>query len=285
MIELWRTGEYDYKDLGLMKPVHFTEEFLQSIANDTKRVDVTEEHSDKIIGSLENFEYKDGVLYCSNPSELDINGRGLSPVFNCDFVDKGNYFEPVNYAMTSIGLTDTPRSNILYNNIQIENKEMDKVSDELHKMLDKKEETIAEQREEIGVLNKQLDEMRKKIQESEAIGKDLAKIQKDFEELKLQTEKYKVDADKLHEQEAKQKKELIKEIVGEDEKGIEMFQKHSVEELQYMRDTKIITEPNKGASGGGVDTLDDGDGDDNPQQVDEYSPEYFAKWEKENTHW
>ena len=109
---------------------------------------------------------------------------------------------------------------------------------------------------------------------------------KDLDEIKAKAETYKIDADKLHEQEANRKAELIKEIVGEDEKGMEMFQKHSVEELEYMKDTKIITEPNKGINGDSVDTLTDGDGDDNPNgEVDEYSAEYFEKWEKENTHW
>ena len=284
MIELWHTGTISYDDIGLEKPVLFTEEFLQKIANDTIKVDVTEEHSDTIIGSLSNFKCEDGVLYCEKPSDIDITGNGLSPVFNCDFVDMGTYYEPKNFTMANVGLTANPRSQILYNSIE---KEMDKVSDELRAMLDKKEETIAEQREEIGILKKQMEELREKSKASESTLNDFKELQKQFDELQKKTETYKVDAERLHEQERAMKETLIKEIVGDDEKGLEMFQKFSVEELEHMKNSKIITEPPKAVGGSGVNTIDDGDDDDTPQEdkVDEYSAEYFAKWEKENTHW
>ena len=290
MIELWQTGMMNYTDIGLEKPVKFTEEFLQTIANDTENVDVTDEHSNNIIGSISQLKCEDGVLYGETSSELDLTGKGLSPVFNCDFVDKGSYYEPINYKVTSVGLTTKPRNKILYNSIETSfvtnGKGDEKVSDELRAMLDKKEETIAEQREEIGILKKQMEELRSSNEDSKNLQKELQKAMKDLDEIKAKAETYKIDADKLHEQEANRKAELIKEIVGEDEKGMEMFQKHSVEELEYMKDTKIITEPNKGINGDSVDTLTDGDGDDNPNgEVDEYSAEYFEKWEKENTHW
>ena len=285
MIELWQVGSLSYDDVGLDKPVMYSEEFLQKIANDTHRVDVTSEHSDEIIGSLSNFKYEDGKLYCEEPSDLDISGNGLSPVFELDLVDMGTYYEPKNFTMTSVGLTKNPRNNILYNNI--ENKEMAKVSDELRAMLDKKEETIAEQREEIGILKKQMEELREKSKSSDETLNEFKALQKEFDELKANAESYKADADKLHEQERVRKSELIKEIVGDDEKGLEMFQKFSVEELEHMKNTKIVTEPPKGVSGSSVDTIGDGDADDVPNEdkVDEYSQEYFEKWEKENTHW
>lgn len=284
LIELWHTGTMNYDDIGLEKPVQFTEEFLQRIADDTDKVDVTREHSDEIIGSLSDFKYEDGVLYVGKPSDLDVTGMGLSPVFNCDFVDMGTYYKPVNYSMNVIGLTENPRSRILYNNIE---KEMDKVSDELRQMLDKKEETIAEQREEIGILKKQMEELREKSKSNESTLNDFKELQKEFDKLKVDAETYKADSVKLHEQEAKAKAELIKEIVGDDEKGLEMFQKFSVEELEHMKNTKIVTEPVKAVSSHSVDTIEDGDADDvaDENKVDEYSQEFFEKWEKENTHW
>ena len=77
MIELWQTGTMNYDDLGLDKPVLFNDVFLQTIANDTQSVDVTEKHSNNIIGSLSNFKYADGKLYCEKPSDIDITGNGL----------------------------------------------------------------------------------------------------------------------------------------------------------------------------------------------------------------
>ena len=281
-IKVWQMGMYNYTDIGLDKPVMYKEKFLEQLANDTERVDVTREHSDEIIGSLSNFKYEDGVLYADAPTGLDITGNGLSPVFNCDLVDMGTYYEPINYNMTSIGITKNPRSNILYNSIE---KEMDKVSDELRAMLDRKEETIAEQREEIGILKKQMEELREKSKSSDETLNEFKALQKQFDELKANAETYKADSDRLREQEAKAKEKLIKEIVGDDTKGMEMFQKFSVEELEHMKNTKIVTEPVKAVGSQSVDTITDGDDIPKEDQVDEYSQEYFEKWERENTHW
>ena len=284
-IEIWHTGLIDYEDVGLDKKVLYSDEFLQKIANDTERVDVTDEHSNSILGSLSNFKYEDGVLYANKPSDIDIDGNGFSPVFDCDLVDMGDYYEPRNFTMTSVGLTKNPRSQILYNSI--ETKGDGNVSDELRAMLDKKEETIAEQREEIGILKKQMEELREKSKSSDETLKEFKALQKQFDELKANAETYKADSDRLKEQEAKAKEKLIKEIVGDDTKGMEMFQKFSVEELEHMKNTKIVTEPVKAIGSQSVDTITDGDADDipNDDKVDEYSQEYFEKWERENTKW
>jgi hypothetical protein len=283
-IKVWQMGMYNYTDIGLDKPVMYKENFLKQIASDTQSVDVTDEHSNSILGSLSNFKYENGVLYANKPSDIDITGNGFSPVFDCDLVDMGDYYEPRNFTMTSVGLTKNPRSNILYNSIT---EEMDKVSDELRAMLDRKEETIAEQREEIGILKKQMEELREKSKSSDETLNEFKALQKQFDELKANAETYKADSDRLREQEAKAKEKLIKEIVGDDTKGMEMFQKFSVEELEHMKNTKIVTEPIKAVGSQSVDTITDGDADDIPQedQVDEYSQEYFEKWERENTHW
>jgi len=285
MIEIWQTGTMDYTDVGLEKPVKFDDEFLQKIADDTERVDVMREHSDEIIGSLGNFKFEDGKLYAEKPSDIDITGNGFSPVFTCDFVDYGSYYKPINFTMANVGLTANPRSQILYNSI--ETKGDGKVSDELRAMLDRKEETIAEQREEIGILKKQMEELREKSKSSDETLNEFKALQKQFDELKANAETYKADSDRLREQEAKAKEKLIKEIVGDDTKGMEMFQKFSVEELEHMKNTKIVTEPIKAVGSQSVDTITDGDADDIPSEdkVDEYSQEYFEKWERENTHW
>lgn len=285
MIEIWQTGTMDYTDINLEKPVKFDDEFLRKIADDTERVDVMREHSDEIIGSLGNFKFEDGKLYAEKPSDIDITGNGFSPVFTCDFVDYGSYYKPINFTMENVGLTANPRSQILYNNI--ETKGDGNVSDELRAMLDKKEETIAEQREEIGILKKQMEELREKSKNSDETLNEFKALQKQFDELKANAETYKADSDRLREQEAKAKEKLIKEIVGDDTKGMEMFQKFSVEELEHMKNTKIVTEPVRAVGSQSVNTITDGDADDIPQedQVDEYSQEYFEKWERENTKW
>lgn len=284
MIKVWQMGMYNYDDIGLDKPVMYKEDFLKQIADDVQTANITKGHSNEIISSLSNLKYVNGGLYANKPTDIDITGYGLSPVFDCDLVDMGDYYEPRNFTITSVGLTKNPRSNILYNSIE---KEMDKVSDELRAMLDKKEEVISEQREEIGILKKQMEELREKSKSSDETLNEFKALQKQFDELKANAETYKADSDRLREQEAKAKEKLIKEIVGDDAKGMEMFQKFSVEELEHMKNTKIVTEPVKAVGSQSVDTITDGDADDIPSEdkVDEYSQEYFEKWEQENTHW
>lgn len=284
MIKVWQMGMYNYDDIGLDKPVMYKEDFLKQIADDVQTANITKGHSNEIISSLSNLKYVNGGLYANKPTDIDITGYGLSPVFDCDLVDMGDYYEPRNFTMTSVGLTKNPRSNILYNSIE---KEMDKVSDELRAMLDKKEEVISEQREEIGILKKQMEELREKSKSSDETLNEFKALQKQFDELKANAETYKADSDRLREQEAKAKEKLIKEIVGDDAKGMEMFQKFSVEELEHMKNTKIVTEPVRAVGSQSVDTITDGDADDIPSEdkVDEYSQEYFEKWEQENTHW
>lgn len=284
MIKVWQMGMYNYDDIGLDKPVMYKEDFLKQIADDVQTANITKGHSNEIISSLSNLKYVNGGLYANKPTDIDITGYGLSPVFDCDLVDMGDYYEPRNFTMTSVGLTKNPRSNILYNSIE---KEMDKVSDELRAMLDKKEEVISEQREEIGILKKQMEELREKSKSSDETLNEFKALQKQFDELKANAETYKADSDRLREQEAKAKEKLIKEIVGDDAKGMEMFQKFSVEELEHMKNTKIVTEPVRAVGSQSVDTITDGDADDIPNEdkVDEYSQEYFEKWERENTNW
>ena len=132
-----------------------------------------------------------------------------------------------------------------------------------------------------------MEDLREKSKASDEALNDFKKLQKEFDELKVKAESYKADADKLHEQEKAMKEKLIKEIVGDDEKGLEMFQKFTVEELEHMKNSKIITEPHKAVTGASVETIVDGDADDTPKEdeIDKYSAEYFAQWEKENTHW
>ena len=52
MITIWKTGEYDYKDADIDKPVKYIMDNLIEVASRTPRMDVTKEHSKDVIGDL-----------------------------------------------------------------------------------------------------------------------------------------------------------------------------------------------------------------------------------------
>lgn len=279
-IDLFEVGIIDYKDLGLTKPVKFTEEHLQKVASNTGIVNITNEHTKELIGKIGNFIYQDNILKVETPNGVDLDGKGLSPVFTCDFRDMGEYYLPIDLRLSEVGLTTSPRTGILYNTIQGD----DKMSDNLRELLDKKEERVMEQQEEIALLKKQLEEAKIVANEKTELDKQLKEALKELDTVKANVEEFKADAEKLRTQEAQAKADIIKEISGDQE--ADYLNKLSYDELVDMRDKRVITEPLNGQSSANAEGLDlDGDQDQEEEEVDKYSEEYFNKWESENSSW
>lgn len=284
-IKLFTTGEIDYKDQNIAKPVKFTEEHLQQIAKRTGQIELTNEHKGDTIGSLSNFIYKDGCLQVEAPTDVDINGMGISPVFDCDLRDMGSYYEPVNIILKECGLTQTPRTGILYNSIQNQKGDEQMSNDNLRELLDKKEERMMEQQEEIALLKQKLEEAKKIVDENKELDSKFQEISKQLEQAQSEMEGFKKDAEKLRTQEAEQKKALIQEITGGEEE-VPYLNKLSYDELKDMRERTIVTEPLNGQSSEGAEGEDqDGDQDDGEEKVDIYSEEYFNEWDKQNSSW
>ena len=66
MITIFKTGEFDYKDSGIDKPVKYSIDNLIEVASRTSKIDVTQEHSKDIISEMSNFIVKDGMLWQMN---------------------------------------------------------------------------------------------------------------------------------------------------------------------------------------------------------------------------
>ena len=60
MITIFNTGEFDYTDSGIDKPVRYTVQNLLDVASRTSKVSITKEHSDEIVGEMDNFIVEDG---------------------------------------------------------------------------------------------------------------------------------------------------------------------------------------------------------------------------------
>ena len=49
MITIWQTGEFDYQDSNIDKPVRYSVDNLIDVASRTSKIDVTLEHTDEVV--------------------------------------------------------------------------------------------------------------------------------------------------------------------------------------------------------------------------------------------
>lgn len=272
MITLFRTGEFDYSDIGIDKPVKYTIENLIEVASRTSRVKVTKEHTKEVIDEMSNFIVKDGLLMAEEPNSLELSGMGFSPVFTYDLFDMGEYYEPRNIQMTEIGYTKNPRTKIVYNSIVVPNGE-DMTDTEIQKLLKRNNEL----QEEIGVLKNQAKQFNKKLKEKD---KEINTIKEGYSEADAKLKEY----DSLKEIEASYNKlisskrdDLIHRICGKDKKEAEKYADFTVAQLETT--VELIEGQNGGRGVTPQDTHVDDGNTPNPQDNDEdvYTDEQFEE--------
>ena len=252
MITIYETGLVDFTDHGLVKPVRFTEDDLRIIASSTVSCDVTDEHEDTVLASINNFIVEDGCLKSNKPKDLDITGKGFSPVFDCEaLVDMGDFYVPQGISMSSVGLTETPRNHILYNSIGSNG---DKMTDDvqLRQALDdnrKLTEEIGELKAQVKSLSKKLTEKDDKINSLTESSKETAGKLKDYDSLVEKSKAY----DLLIEEE---RKSLINDITGGDEKLAEEYSNFTTENLKVIKKHLTVNRKGRGVDPTMTDTTD-----------------------------
>ena len=287
MITVFRTGEFDYSDAGIDKPVRYDVNNLIEIASRTSTIDVTEEHTDKVISSIGNFIVKDGLLMADEPNNLDLKGFGLSPELNYDLIDMGDYYVPKNIKMTRIGRTETPRTHIVYNSISVPNSEGKEVMDdsEIQKLVKRNNEL----QEEIGVLkntnkqlNKAIKDKDKEIKEIKDSYSDVDKKLAEYDGLKdIETNYNKLISSK--------RDDLIHQLVGDDKEKAKKLESFTMEQLEFQKELMTGTStptgvtPQQAQNEGGLDTdgstptIDDDDGSLDKDEMIEFYKETFGE--------
>lgn len=263
IITIFKTGQFNYKDTGIDKPVRYNVQNLIDVASRTPNVNITKEHSDEVLGVMSNFIVEDGLLKAEEPSNLELKGMGFSPVFEFDLVDCGEYYIPKNILMKEIGYTANPRSRIVYNSIKVENKEMS--DSQLRDALDNNKKL----NEDIGVLKSQIKQLKKANTEKE---KEIQKIKDSYSDSDAKLKEY----DSLKEIEASynsliasKRDDLIHQLVGDNPNEAKKFDSYSVEQLettvgllQGQKGSKGITPQNHHVDDGNDPSVDDGDDED-----------------------
>ena len=270
MITIFKTGEIKYPE-SLNKPVKYDIDFLKSIASSTASAKITREHSDDVLGVLSNFIVEDGCLKADEPEGLELKGMGFSPVFEFDLLEYDSYFKPVNGVMTEIGFTKTPRSHIVYNSIEDSNGDDNMSDDALRKVLQEKEDLV----KKMGVLEKERDSYQKML---EARDEEIEKIKNSYSDVdnKLkEIDALKEKADLYDSLQASRKQELINELVGGNKDLAEKYESFTYDQLTFLKENKVPTNPGQGVPSVGATGLDIEGTRPSSNNDDEYSDDEF----------
>lgn len=270
MITIFKTGEIKYPE-SLNKPVKYDIDFLKSIASSTASVKITRKHSGDVLGVLSNFVVEDGCLKADEPEGLELKGMGFSPVFEFDLLEYDSYFKPVNGVMTEIGFTKTPRSHIVYNSIEDSNGDDNMSDDALRKVLQEKEDLV----KKMGVLEKERDSYQKMLEsrdeEIEKIKNSYSDVDNKLKEIDALKEK----ADLYDSLQASRKQELINELVGGNKDLAEKYESFTYDQLTFLKENKVPTNPGQGVPSVGATGLDIEGTRPSSNNDDEYSDDEF----------
>lgn len=270
MITIFKTGEIKYPE-SLNKPVKYDIDFLKNIASSTASAKITRKHSDEVLGVLSNFIVEDGCLKADEPEGLELKGMGFSPVFEFDLLEYDSYFKPVNGVMTEIGFTKTPRSHIVYNSIEDSNGDDNMSDDALRRVLQEKEDLV----KKMGVLEKERDSYQKML---EARDDEIEKIKNSYSDVdnKLkEIDALKEKADLYDSLQASRKQELINELVGGNKDLAEKYESFTYDQLTFLKENKVPTNPGQGVPSVGATGLDIEGTRPSSNNDDEYSDDEF----------
>ena len=285
MITIFKTGEFDYSDAGIDKPVKYNIDNLIDVASRTSKIDVTMEHTDEIVSSMSNFIVKDGLLMADEPNNLDLKGKGFSPVFNFDLIDMGEYYEPTNIKMTEIGFCENPRSHIVYNSIETPNKEVKNTMDdtEIQKLVKRNNEL----QEEIGVLKNTNKQLNKAIKDKDKEIKEIKDSYSDVDKKIAEYDGLKDIESKYNSLISSKRDDLIHQIVGEDKEKAKILESFTMEQLEFQKELLGESSNNKGITpsqsevdldtDGNTPTPQDDDGEMNSDEMIEFFEDTFGE--------
>ena len=271
MITIFNAGQFDYSDANIDKPVRYSVQNLIDVASRTPNVNITKEHSKDVIGVMSNFIVEDGLLKAEEPNNLELKGMGFSPVFEFDLLDKGDYYVPMNILMKEIGYTSNPRTQIVYNSIEVENNGMtdDK---QLRDTLDANKKL----NEEIGVYKSQIKQLKKANTEKD---KEIQKIKDTYSDTDEKLKEYeslkKIEAS-YNSLISSKKDDLLHKICGDNESERAKFEHMSVEDLENI---VTLSQGSKGGKGITPQTnpVDDGNDPVIEDEEEEYTDEMFEE--------
>ena len=253
---IFSTGEitYDkewYIKSGLaVKPVVYTERFLQEIASNTVGSSLELTHGNNtidVVGHVNSFDFIDGELVANVNTNESLENMGFSPEFSANFIDKGDKYEAIDGKLEKTILTDTPRSHILCNSVEggsnmneeLVNTLNGQIKD-LNKQLAQKEATI--------------EANKKKIQAYDELAEKVAKLEEENNSYKAQIDGLKPKADAFAKIEDDMKADALTRAFGDDEEAKKKFENLPLEQIEELAQYRETTKP---ANGIGANDMED----------------------------
>ena len=263
--KIFETGMYDYSDdpkVNVTKPVLYTPQFFEEMIKEVENVPLDENHKGDSIGVLENIHFKENCLYCD--VNTDKSFKGISPVFRYDTIDRGGYLEAVNGEFTSAGITDTPRSQIVYNsypNDDKKNKGENMVSEEAFEQMSKQNRKLER---ELATAENQLEANKEKIKRLSELEKEIKVLQTQNKEYNDELERIRPVAQKYTEYETSKRESLVDEISDGDSGFKDQIKNWSIEQLEVLKNNRTVTTDPVGVPSQGAEGQGEGDGEPKP---------------------
>lgn len=276
---IFSTGEitYDkewYIKSGLsVKPVVYTERFLQEIASTTVGSSLELTHgnqSNDVVGHVNSFDFIDGELVANVSTDEPLEDMGFSPEFSANFIDKGDKYEAVDGKLEKTILTDSPRSHILCNSVEggsnmneeLVNTLNGQIKD-LNKQLAQKEATI--------------EANKKKIQAYDELAERISKLEEENESYKAQIDGLKPKAEAFAKIEDDMKADALTRAFGDDEETKKKFENLPLEQIEGLAEYRENYKPAQGV--GANDMEDPLNPDPKPTEptADEKALEFYKK--------
>ena len=250
----------DYSDdprVEVSKPVKFTEDFLKNLeCNGMIPLDIR--HQGEPVGFIEDIKFIDGELVCNPRTNESLKNKGISPIFEFDTVDRGDYVEAVNGVLTSAGITPNPRSGIVYND-----KGDNMAESEINEVLSNR---VKELEREIAVKDNQIEANKNKLARLDELEKESKKLRKELDEKTVELEKITPLAEKHREFEENKKKDLIKEIADGDNVLMEKISDWDIDQLTTLKEHRTVSSEPRGIPADNAPGLNEGD-DSNDEAV------------------
>ena len=269
---IFSTGEITYpkewyQKSGLkVKPVVYTEQFLKDIATNTVGSSLELSHGSAtvdVVGHINDFDFIDNKLVANVATDEEIKGKGFSPEFSVNFIDKGDKYEAIDGQLLKTILTDSPRSHILCNSVEGGSN----VSEETIKILEKQ---VKDLNKEVAQKDAIIEANKKKIDEYDTLHSKIEELEKQNNDYKLQIDGLKPQADAYSKIEADMKADLLTKAFGEDEEAKKAFADASIQQLESLAQHREVTRQASGIGANNGEGIGEGDdGEEETNKADE----------------
>lgn len=263
-----------------VKPVVYTEQFLKNIAETTDGSSIELSHGNQTndtIGYANKFDFIDDKLVANILTDEQLEGKGFSPEFSVNFIDKGNSYEAIDGKLLKTILTENPRSHILCNSVEGGSNMNEELINTLNKQIKDLNREVA-QKEAIIEANK------KKLSEVTELTDKITELEKENNTYKSQIEDYKTQIDGLKPQaeaygkiEETRKADLLTKAFGEDEEAKKAWADASMEQLESLANHREYTREAHGLGANNVP-----DQNDEPNDEPSEAEKAIAFYEKQH---